>query len=111
MVYVFVVAASHAFGKQSAEIHRRKTRDSRAVGDGELFTKMKVCVFVGVANNLNLYLSGALKSAVTFPVTNGGTIALSAVGSALFFREKLGFNKVAGIILGIIAIVLIARGG
>lgn len=68
-------------------------------------------VFVGVANNLNLYLSGALKSAVTFPVTNGGTIALSAVGSALFFREKLGFNKVAGIILGIVAIVLIARGG
>ncbi len=68
-------------------------------------------VFVGVANNLNLYLSGALKSAVTFPVTNGGTIALSAVGSALFFREKLGLKKIAGIVLGIIAIVLIALGG
>ena len=105
-------------GRDNGDFRTFFERQNRRSGFREnVRARRRVCrihvlgVFVGVANNLNLYLSGALKSAVTFPVTNGGTIALSAVGSALFFREKLGFNKVAGIILGIVAIVLIARGG
>lgn len=65
-------------------------------------------VCVGVANNINLFIAGALKSAVAFPVTNGGTIALSTVGSAVFYKEKLTAKKVVGVILGVAAIIMIA---
>lgn len=63
---------------------------------------------VVVANKLNMFLVGALPGLIFFPIINGGTIMLSAVVSKYLFKEKLSIISWCGIIIGILAIVLIA---
>lgn len=67
-------------------------------------------VVMGGINKLNTYLAGILPSVVIFPATNGGVIVVSAVFSAIFFKEKLSKKQILSIIVGFIAILLIAIG-
>lgn len=67
---------------------------------------LSVCVVF--ANRLNLLLVAALPGIVFFPLINGGTIMLSAIGSGVFFHEKIRLRVWLGIAIGVIAIVLIA---
>jgi len=64
---------------------------------------------VGVAlnNQINLYLSGVVASAVFFPIVNGGGLILITAGSVLFFREKLTAQQWIGLGLGIAATLLL----
>ena len=52
---------------------------------------------------------GLYDSAVVFPVTNAGIVSLSALTGFFLFREKLSKKNIAGIVLALIAIILIAN--
>lgn len=65
-------------------------------------------VIIGLANKLNTYLSGVFISAVSFPTINGGTIIFTALMSAVLLKEKLSVKQWIGIIIGFLAILLIA---
>lgn len=64
-----------------------------------------VCI---VANHvLNLYLSGAMPSAVMFPIVNGGGLMLSTLASLLFFKERLSGRQWIGIAFGVAAVAML----
>lgn len=71
-----------------------------------------ICILLAlsniVASRLNLYLSIALPATVFFPSINGATVFLSAIASALIFKERLSSLGWIGIITGIAAILVIA---
>lgn len=67
---------------------------------------MAACVIT--SNMLNLYLTAVIPGIVFFPVLNGGTVAFSALFSALLFREKLSPRRVAGIVVCVAALVIFA---
>ena len=61
----------------------------------------------GLANYVILLLAPTERASVLFPVTSGGNlIAVCLIGS-IFFKERPGKTRFAGICLGIIAIVLL----
>ena len=64
---------------------------------------------VGVAlnNQINLYLSGVVASAVFFPIVNGGGLILITAASVVLFREKLTIRQWIGLALGIAATLLL----
>lgn len=73
-----------------------------------LLPAVLLAVCVVFANRLNLLLVSALPGIVFFPLINGGTIMLSAIGSGVFFHEKISLRVWLGIAIGVAAIVLIA---
>lgn len=71
---------------------------------------MIVCgICIGVNNVLNLFLSGAMDSAVFFPIVNGGGLILTTLSALILFREKLSKRRWIGILLGIIAVILLCN--
>ncbi|MBE6731341.1 MAG: hypothetical protein E7564_06610 [Ruminococcaceae bacterium] len=66
-------------------------------------------VCVAANNNLNLYLSGVIDSAVFFPIVNGGHLVLTTVTAVIFFKEKLSVKQWIGIFLGIVSVVLLCN--
>lgn len=59
-------------------------------------------------NRINVFLSGALPSVVFFPIFNGSIVLFSSLSGALIFGEKLSKKQYSGIILGILAIIILA---
>lgn len=64
---------------------------------------------IGISNVLNLYLSGAMDSAVFFPVVNGGCLILTTLSALFMFKERLSTKRWIGIILGIISVILLCN--
>ena len=64
-------------------------------------------ISIALNSKINLYLSGMMKSAIFFPIVNGGGLMLTAISSQIIFKEKLDAQKWLGIIIGIIAVVLL----
>ena len=64
---------------------------------------------VGTAliNQINLYLSGVVDSAIFFPVVNGGGLIMTTVLSLVFFKERLTKCQWAGMALGAAATLLL----
>ncbi len=56
---------------------------------------------------LNTYAVSRIDGTILYPVYNGGTTVLSAFVGMLFFHEKPGRKQVAGIVTGVIGIVLL----
>ena len=58
---------------------------------------------IGTALNhlINLYLSGAMESAVFFPVMSGGELIFVTVASILIFKEKLSKKQFGNCLLSI----------
>lgn len=54
-----------------------------------------------------LSLAGKIPAVVLFPLMNGGIVFLSSILSVAVYKEKLTSRSVAGLILGLFAIVLI----
>lgn len=63
---------------------------------------------MGLANKLNTYVAGVFPSVKTFPVVNGGRIVLTTLLGAIFFKEKISLKQKIGIIIGFVAISMIA---
>ncbi len=58
-------------------------------------------------SRLNIFLTGALPSAVFFPGYNGGVILLATALGTYVLKERLSRWQIMGILLGTIAIVII----
>lgn len=63
---------------------------------------------VGVVNLAATYLSTRVAAAFLYPCVLGGSVIITAVFSAVFFKEKMGARTVAGILLGVVSIVLLS---
>ena len=62
-----------------------------------------------VAFAMNIYevLITLVDTAVLYTVNNGGVIVLASVFSIVFFKEKIQHNKLLGILIAIISIILL----
>ncbi len=65
-------------------------------------------VTLGIVNTINVYISGALPGVIVFPSVNGGGIIASALLARVMVAERLSTRKKMGIVVGVIAICLIA---
>ncbi|HTM64861.1 MAG TPA: DMT family transporter [Flavipsychrobacter sp.] len=71
-------------------------------------------VILGVPNYFSIFLlikllhSDFLQSSAAIPVNNIGIVLLSSITAILFFKEKLTWQRLLGLILSIAAILLIA---
>lgn len=59
-------------------------------------------------NQLALYLSARIPAVIQFPTVNGGVVFVSTIFSALVFKEKLSKRGIAGMLLGLVALVLLS---
>lgn len=64
---------------------------------------------VGTAliNQINLYLSGVVDSAIFFPIVNGGGLIMITILSLVFFKERLTKLQWVGMALGAAATLLL----
>lgn len=59
-------------------------------------------------NRLNIVLSGMLPSIVFFPIFNGSVILFASLLSIVLFREKITKRNIAGILIGMLALIMTA---
>ncbi len=75
------------------------------------FVPIILLVLVGVAysinHKLNLFLSGAMDSAIFFPIVNGGGLILVLLSSLILFRERLTVRQWIGIALGVVSVIFL----
>jgi glucose uptake protein GlcU len=57
-----------------------------------------------------LALEKGLPGYIVFPITTGGNLFLVAAAGVLLFREKIGKYGVAGILVGVLSLVLLSLG-
>lgn len=55
-----------------------------------------------------LALANGLPGHVVFPLTTGGSLFLVAAAGILLFKEKVGGYGVAGIVLGIVSLIMLS---
>jgi len=74
-------------------------------------------LLLGIPNFFSMFLimktleSGLMNASVFFPVNNIGVVSTATLLSVVYFRERLSKMNVAGILLSILSIILIALGG
>ncbi len=82
-------------------------RDRVRLTKGNIGVACTVGICWSLCNLLNTFLSGALPTAVFFPMLNIGMILLSTIWGIIFFKEKVTKKMVVIVALGIISILLI----
>ena len=90
----------------STQTKKTKTLTKRQKILGIIFIAI-LGVSLGAIHSINTNLSGLLPSAVVFPVMNGGVIIVTTVLSKFFFKEKLTFLQIVGLIVGVLSIACI----
>jgi drug/metabolite transporter (DMT)-like permease len=65
-------------------------------------------VSTAFGNQLALYLNTRIPSIIQFPSVSGGTVIFSAVASGIFFRERFTKKGIAGLGIGILALLLLS---
>ena len=70
---------------------------------------MGACSFSGQAFT-GLALSHGIPGHIAFPLTTGGSLFLVAGAGILLFKEKVGKYGIAGMVIGILALVLLSVG-
>lgn len=74
----------------------------------ESYIYIITCGFVGcIYIRMNLWLAGIISSVIFFPVSNGANVILSTLFGQVLFKEKLNKVELAGIFVGLFAIMLI----
>lgn len=63
---------------------------------------------LAVPHVANLFLAGAMPSAVFFPIINTGSLILTLVAATVLFREKLSKLQWVGIVLGLISSLFVS---
>lgn len=64
-------------------------------------------VIVGGMNVVNLKLAGQLPAVIQFPVYNISSMIITALAGRVLFGERIGKRKLAGFIVGLVAITVI----
>ncbi len=65
-------------------------------------------ISLGFTNSINLYISGVLPGVIVFSCVNGGGIVASTLLARFMERERLSRKKWLSVIIGVIAICLVA---
>ena len=114
LVIAFVVSTlvcfvAAAFLKKKEE----KTENVMKISKKELILTVVLMITSGICvaanNNLNLYLSGVIPSAVFFPIVNGGGLVLITLTALIIFREKLTKKQWVGLIFGIVSVIFLCN--
>ena len=105
-----IIFGLYCFKKEDKKNENQEIKTIKKTDWITVFFMAVLGVVMGGINKLNTYLAGVLPSVVMFPATNGGVIVMSAVLSAIIFKEKLAKKQIFSILLGFIAIVIIAVG-
>lgn len=87
---------------------RKKGKPERGEVKRALWGGLPLGAIMGASNKLNTYLAGVFESVVTFPCVNGGRIVLTAIVSALLFKEKTALRQKIAVVVGVLAIVFIS---
>ena len=58
-------------------------------------------------NKFNLFLSGALPTAIFFPIYNVGILILTTLSAIVIFKERLSLKQWIGVVIGIISVICI----
>lgn len=84
-------------------------RESRTVERREvaLGAVMGVCSLCGQSFT-GLALATGLPGHVVFPLTTGGSLFLVAAAGVFLFKEKVGGYGIAGIVLGIVSLIMLS---
>lgn len=64
-------------------------------------------ICVALANQINLYLAGAMDSMIFFPVVNGGGLLLTVGTGVIFLKERFSSRQTVGMVLGIVSVLLL----
>ena len=113
MFLIIAFVCSFVFSSVSLMLEKKKSGGNAALFDRQAGMMLLLALFiaggVGVAlnNQINLYLSGVVDSAVFFPIVNGGGLILITVASVILFRERLTGKQWIGLALGIAATLLL----
>jgi len=59
-------------------------------------------------NQISVFLSGRIPAVIQFPTVNGGIVLASSLLSVVLFKEKLTRQGIAGLVLGLAALVLLS---
>ncbi len=108
----FLVSAFAFMTAVSAVIwlyERKKAGEARFVPNSKqtLSALLSGAVFA-VPHVANLYLAGAMPSAVFFPIVNTGGLILTLLSATLLFKEKLTRLQWLGIVLGLISSLFVS---
>ena len=112
LTIAFIVAALACF-LATAVVKKQKSNDSTTTKatkkDAILMLLLMIISGVCVAanNNLNLYLSGVIPSAIFFPLVNGGGLVLITLTALIIFREKLSKKQWIGLVFGITSVIFL----
>jgi drug/metabolite transporter (DMT)-like permease len=89
---------------------RIKTHDSVSHLKNGYFLLLVIAAGITTAfgNQIALYLSGRIPAVIQFPTVSGGTVLVSSLFSVILFKEKLSRKGVAGLVLGLAALVLLS---
>lgn len=75
-----------------------------------LFLVLGAGLTTAFGNMMALSLTGKVPAVILFPLMNGGIVFLSSILSVMLYKEKMTSRSVAGLILGLLALVLICLG-
>jgi drug/metabolite transporter (DMT)-like permease len=89
-----------------ALLHSRILPYPREIWLGAL---MGACSLLGQSFT-GMALSNGVPGHVAFPITTGGSLLLVAAAGLVLFKEKVGAYGVAGMALGIVALVALSAG-
>lgn len=96
------------YESKKGNVKNDRKKDSKAI----ILTLVIMLVFgicVALNNNLNLYLSGVMDSAVFFPVVNGGSLILTTLAAVFLFKERLSAKRWVGIAIGIASVIFLCN--
>ncbi len=108
---VFLISAFVFMAIASALIWlaKRKKSEEKFMPDKKQTLFAGLCgAFLAVPHVANLFLAGALPSAVFFPIFSTGTLILTLIAATLIFKDKLSKLQWVGIALGIISSLLVS---
>ena len=88
---------------------RKKSGKNRFDPDAkQIFFALISGATFAVPHTANLYLAGAMPSAVFFPIINTGALVLTLLAATLLFKEKLSRLQWLGIALGLISSLFVS---
>lgn len=65
-------------------------------------------VVIGLYASVNLILAGELNSMIYYPIANGGAMILTVLVSAVVFGERFNRDKIIGVVVGLLGILLLS---
>ena len=106
----FISAVYSSFGMFKNLEKGKKPENIKSIFTLSASVIMATCgICAAINNQLNLFLTGIMDSAVFFPIVNGGGLVLTVISSIILFKEKLSIRQWIGIFTGILSVVFLCN--